>query len=122
MAGSGSRDTIVDMPFDHPVPIRPEDEARYNADKMGKATIFRSDRVMVGLNCFEPGQEHSLHAHEELDKVYHVLEGEGTFLLADEEVAMSAGVLLVAPAGIPHGIRNTGAGRLLVLAILSPAP
>jgi len=89
---------------------------------MGKATIFRSDRVMVGLNCFEPGQEHALHAHEGMDKVYHVLDGEGLFLLEGDEVRMSAGVMLVAPEGVPHGIRNTGPGRLLVLAVLAPAP
>lgn len=110
------------MPLDHPAPIRPEDHAVYDAAKMGKATIFRSDRVMVGLNAFEPGQEHALHAHSGMDKVYHVLEGEGLFLLEGREVAMTAGVMLVAPEGVPHGIRNTGTGRLLVLAVLAPAP
>ena len=89
---------------------------------MGKSTIFRSERVMVGLNSFEPGQEHALHAHEGMDKVYQVIEGHGLFLLEDDDVPMQAGVLLVAPAGTPHGIRNTGAERLLVLAILAPAP
>ncbi|NNL67628.1 MAG: cupin domain-containing protein [Myxococcales bacterium] len=110
------------MSLDHPVPIRPEDHAVYDAAKMGKATIFRSERVMVGLNAFEPGQEHALHAHAGMDKVYHVLEGEGLFLLEGREVEMTAGVMLVAPEGVPHGIRNTGSGRLLVLAILAPAP
>jgi len=89
---------------------------------MGKSTIFRSDRVMVGLNAFEPGQEHALHAHAGMDKVYHVLEGEGVFLLEGDDLAMTAGVMLVAPADVPHGIRNTGEGRLLVLAVLAPAP
>ena len=89
---------------------------------MGKSTIFRSERVMVGLNSFEPGQEHALHAHEGMDKVYQVIEGQGLFLLEGEAVPMQAGVLLVAPAGVPHGIRNTGTERLLVLAILAPAP
>ena len=108
--------------MDHPKAIRPEDFAVYSPEKMGKGTIFRSDRVMVGLNGFEPGQEHALHAHAGMDKVYHVLEGQGLFLLEDEEIAMEAGVMLVAPADVPHGIRNTGAGRLLVLAVLAPAP
>jgi len=31
-------------------------------------------------------------------------------------------VMLVAPQGVPHGIRNTGGGRLVVVAILAPAP
>lgn len=94
----------------------------YRADKMGKATLFRSERMLVGLNAFEPGQEHALHAHAGMDKVYQVVEGEGLFLLDGESVPMQAGMLLVAPEGVPHGIRNTGAGRLLVVAILAPAP
>jgi mannose-6-phosphate isomerase-like protein (cupin superfamily) len=108
--------------MEHPTPIYPRDHAVYAPDKMGKSTIFRSERVMVGLNAFEPGQEHALHAHDGMDKVYQVLEGEGLFLLQGAEVPMYAGVLMVAPEGTPHGIRNTGTERLLVLAILAPAP
>jgi len=106
----------------HPTPIRPQEHAVYSADKMGKSTLFRSDRVMVGLNAFEPGQEHALHTHEGMDKVYQVIEGQGVFLLEGEAVPMQAGVVLVAPEGIPHGIRNTGTERLLVLAVLAPSP
>ena len=102
--------------------IRPEDHAAYNREKMGKSTLFSSPRMLVGLNAFEPGQEHPLHSHAGMDKVYHVLEGEGFFLLQDRELSMRAGEMLVAPEGVPHGIRNTGAERLLVLAILAPAP
>ena len=47
---------------------------------MGKTTLFRSDRVMVGLNTFEPGQEHAMHSHHGMDRVYHVVEGRGAFL------------------------------------------
>ena len=108
--------------MDHPTPIHPRDLAVYSPDKMGKSTIFRSEHVMVGLNAFEPGQEHTLHAHESMDKIYLVIEGRGLFLLEGDDVPMQAGVLLVAPEGTPHGIRNTGTERLLVLVILAPAP
>jgi quercetin dioxygenase-like cupin family protein len=106
----------------HPAVIRPRDLAVYSPSKMGKSTIFESSRLLVGLNAFEPGQEHALHAHAGQDKVYHVLDGEGVFLLADRELTMTAGDLLVAPEGVPHGVKNTGRGRLLVLAVLAPAP
>jgi mannose-6-phosphate isomerase-like protein (cupin superfamily) len=89
---------------------------------MGKSTIFQSDRLLVGLNAFEPGQEHKLHAHAGMDKVYHVLAGRGVFLLEGREEPMAAGTMLIAPDGVPHGIRNTGGERLLVLAILAPSP
>ena len=108
--------------MDHPTAIRPEAHAVFNPEKMGKATIFKSERIMAGLNSFEPGQEHALHAHDGMDKIYHVLEGSGVFVLQDREIAMDAGVMLVAPDGVSHGIRNTGAERLIVLAILAPAP
>jgi mannose-6-phosphate isomerase-like protein (cupin superfamily) len=103
----------------HPSVIRPADHAVFDAAKMGKSTIFESPRLLVGLNAFEPGQEHRLHAHAGLDKVYSVIAGEGVFLLEGRELAMRAGDVLVAPDGVPHGVRNTGSARLLVLAILA---
>ena len=106
----------------HPTIIKPADLAEWRAEKMGKSTIFESPRLLVGLNAFEPGQSHALHAHAGMDKVYHVLEGQGVFLLEGRELPMKAGDLLVAPDGVPHGVRNTGAGRLLVLLILAPSP
>ena len=40
-----------------PEAFRPESLATFDSEKMGKSTIFRSERVLVGLNAFEPGQE-----------------------------------------------------------------
>jgi len=108
--------------MNHPAPFRPEDSAVYDPERMGKSTLFQSDRVLVGLNAFEPGQEHRLHAHDAMDKVYYVLAGRGVFLLEGREEPMEAGTMLVAPEGVLHGIRNTGSGRLLVMAILAPSP
>ena len=107
--------------MDHPSVIRPADHAEWRDDRMGKSTLFESPRLLVGLNCFEPGQSHALHAHHGMDKVYKVIDGEGLFLLEGRELTMKAGDLLVAPDGVPHGVRNSGTARLLVLAILAPA-
>src|SRR2546425_8360048 len=105
-------------PMDHPVVLKPAEHAAWRPDKMGKSTLFESPRLLVGLNAFEPGQFHALHAHGGLDKIYQVVEGEGVFLLEGRELPMKAGDLLVAPEGVPHGVRNNGPGRLLVLAVL----
>lgn len=105
----------------HPAVIRPGDHATWRADKIGKSTLFESSRLMVGVNAFEAGQSHALHAHAGMDKLYHVLEGDGVFLLEGQELPTRAGDLLVAPEGVPHGIR-AGAARLLVLVVLAPAP
>ena len=106
----------------HPTVIRPAEHARFSPDKMGKATLFESPRLLVGLNAFEPGQAHALHAHAGQDKVYLVIAGEGVFLLEGQQLPMRAGELLVAPEGVPHGIQNTSEDRLIVLAILAPSP
>jgi mannose-6-phosphate isomerase-like protein (cupin superfamily) len=73
-------------------------------------------------DSFLPGQEHALHAHEGMDKVYHVISGTGRFLLAEKDIPMEPGVMLVAGSGVPHGIRNDGDERLVVVAILAPGP
>jgi quercetin dioxygenase-like cupin family protein len=102
--------------------IKPTDHAEWRADKMGKSTLFESPRLLVGLNAFEPGQSHALHAHAGMDKLYYVVEGEGIFLLEGTELPMRAGDALVAPEGVAHGIRNTSGARLLVMAVLAPSP
>jgi mannose-6-phosphate isomerase-like protein (cupin superfamily) len=102
--------------------IAPSIHAAYRPDRMGKTTLFESPRLLVGLNAFEPGQAHALHAHAGMDKVYSVVEGEGVFLLEGRELPMRAGDVLVAPEGVAHGVHNTGSARLLLLAILAPSP
>jgi mannose-6-phosphate isomerase-like protein (cupin superfamily) len=108
--------------MDHPQALRPEEHAVFNPEKMGKSTLFESEHMLVGLNSFEAGQEHKLHAHQGMDKVYQVLMGRGLFLLEGSDLEMEPGIMLVAPAGVAHGIRNTGDERLVVLAILAPGP
>ena len=37
--------------MEHPEALRPEEHAVFNPEKMGKATIFASSRILVGLNA-----------------------------------------------------------------------
>lgn len=108
--------------MEHPRVIRPEKHTAFRPEKMGKATIYASERLLVGTNCFEPGQAHALHAHEGMDKVYQVVAGRGVLLLEGAELPMGPGDVVIAPAGVPHGVRNDGGERLVVLAILAPGP
>lgn len=108
--------------MEHPVVIKPGEHAQWRAEGMGKSTIYQSTHLLVGLNAFEPGQSHALHAHADMDKIYLVMEGQGLFLLEGSEVAVATGEMLVAPAGVPHGVRNDSGARLLVMAVLAPGP
>jgi quercetin dioxygenase-like cupin family protein len=93
-----------------------------NPDKMYKSTLFESPRLLLGLNCLEPGQSDRAHTHAEQDKFYFVVEGEGEFQIGDETVNAGQGHTVIAPAGVPHGVKNAGAQRLVILMGLTPWP
>lgn len=90
------------------------------AERFYKTTLWQGEHVMVGLNCLEPQQTQKAHAHESADKFYFVLEGRGRFIVGDEERDAETGALVVAPAGITHGVTNTGDGRLSLLVAIAP--
>ena len=96
--------------------------AAFFPDKMGKADLLWSERLLAGLNCFEPGQEHALHTHPGQDKLYYVVEGQGIVRVGEDETSISAGDLVLAKTGEPHSLRNSGPQRLIVMAIMAPPP
>jgi quercetin dioxygenase-like cupin family protein len=93
-----------------------------SSEKFYKTTLWQGEHVMVGLNCLEPNQTQSVHAHQGADKFYLVLEGEGKFTVGDEERTATAGALVIAPAGIAHGVMNTSGERLSLLVAIAPGP
>lgn len=93
-----------------------------NPEKFYKTTLFRTDALLVGLNCLEPGQTQKPHDHADQDKFYYVVSGRGLFTLGVEEREAEAGALVWAPAGLIHGVRNNAAQRLVLLMGIAPAP
>jgi quercetin dioxygenase-like cupin family protein len=91
-----------------------------NIEKFFKSTLWQGEHVMVGLNCLEPNQTQAKHAHAGADKFYFVLSGVGTFTVGDEEKTVESGAIVIAPAGISHGVANTGADRLSLLVAIAP--
>lgn len=87
-----------------------------------KADLWRGSRLFAGLNCFVAGQAQPLHAHSGADKFYLVLRGAGFFEVGEERFSAAAGVLVAAPAGIPHAVRNEGPDPLVVLTVMAPPP
>ena len=96
--------------------------AEFSPDKMVKATVARGESLFAGLNCFEPGQEHTAHSHAGQDKLYVVLEGEAEIVVGAETQVISAGGGAFAASGVVHSVRNCGSTRLVVLAVLAPPP
>jgi quercetin dioxygenase-like cupin family protein len=91
-------------------------------DGVGKATLFKSPRLLLGLNGLAPGAEQSAHTHEGQDKFYHVLEGRGRFTVGDVVHEAGPGQVVWAPSGVVHGVKNVGSERLVLLVGIAPAP
>lgn len=91
-----------------------------NSAKPFKHTFFQSDRLLAGLNCLLPGQSQPLHDHADQDKFYLVLEGTGHFTVGDASRTCAAGELIVAPAGVQHGVENRSDARLSFLTVIAP--
>ncbi len=89
-------------------------------EKFYKTTLWQGEHVMVGLNCLEPNQMQRVHAHQGADKIYFVLAGRGRFTVGGEERESGTGTLVLAPAGVPHGVTNTGSERLALLVAIAP--
>ncbi len=98
------------------------DRARFDPAKMGKADLASGEQLFAGLNSFEAGQEHAPHAHCDRDKLYLVLQGRGTLTLGGETTDVGPGDVALARAGIVHGLRNPGPGRLVALVVIAPPP
>ena len=94
----------------------------FNQQKMQKVNLFETARMFCDLYCFEPGQEQKTHTHARADKIYYVLEGCGTFHIDGESEGLGEHSIIMAPAGVEHGVSNTGRERLTLLVYMAPKP
>jgi len=96
--------------------------ARFSMTKMTKIDCFRSMRLLVGLNCFEPGQEQKVHAHPGADKFYFVVSGKARFVVGEATLEAAAGDLILAPEGVPHGVERALERTIVLVGIAPPPP
>ena len=93
------------------------DKISYSDEKANKIVLSECNHARTTLWCIKPGQHIHPHVHAG-DHVWVVLEGEGVFLSeGQEDLAVKPGTILSAPAGISHGIENTGNAGLVFASI-----
>jgi mannose-6-phosphate isomerase-like protein (cupin superfamily) len=80
-------------------------------------TAGHSQLVVMTL---QPGEEIGLEVHD-LDQFIRIEEGEAKVELDGAESTVSADWAIVIPAGTWHNVINTGAGKLKLYSIYSPA-
>jgi quercetin dioxygenase-like cupin family protein len=102
--------------------INLSDFQQFSRENMKKNNMFKTPRFFCDIYCFESGQEQKGHSHGEQDKVYFVLEGQGTFQVGSEKRVLGPGQGTMAPAGEEHGVKNHTDQRLKVLVFMAPNP
>lgn len=91
--------------------------ARFDAEKMRKVDCVETGRLLLGLNCFEPGQSQRVHAHAGADKFYLVLSGRATIVIGGATRDLGEGDLAFAPAGVPHGVERAHERTVMLVGI-----
>jgi quercetin dioxygenase-like cupin family protein len=101
--------------------LRPADAARFAAAQPTKADVAHGGQLFLGLNCFEPGQSQHVHAHAGADKFYLLLSGKARMTVGDQTRVADAGMVVWAPADVPHGV-DEALERTVMLVGIAPPP
>ena len=72
------------------------------------------------VEIFRPGGATPPNTHNDADEFFYVLHGEGVARCGDAETPIKAGDALLVRPGAEHVIRNTGAGKLYCLTVMTP--
>jgi len=64
--------------------------------------------TQVAIANFLPGDSVEIHSHYDMEEVFYILEGEGTFVVDGKEIPCTPGTFVKIPAQVPHRMINTG--------------
>lgn len=94
--------------------------ARDRAPTKSPTVKFEGGAYGTGISFFAvdtgPGQGVGLHVHPYAE-TWFVQEGNVAFQAGTDQVDAGPGDIMVVEAGLPHGFRNTGSGRLKMMCI-----
>ncbi len=91
----------------------------FSSERFVSKLLHDSENSRVALFCLEPNQVLSTHTTPS-EVVFLVTDGTGTIIVGEEEIEVSAGMLVVCPPQIAHGLK--AASRFVVLAVITPRP
>jgi quercetin dioxygenase-like cupin family protein len=97
----------------------------FSADLPTVALVYGGtpDKIAIVVWNLGPGQENERHVHPTIDHIHVVLTGEAQYNVGDSDpVTLRQGQAVMVPAGVVHGIRNTGTEPCSYLAVTTPGP
>jgi quercetin dioxygenase-like cupin family protein len=99
--------------------LKIDDLVEFDEARRVRKRLVMSERIEMEMVCYEPGQNTAEHHHVGQDEIFHILEGEGTFVVDGETVPVSAGSVIYVPAESKHAV-ETGETRLVIVFFKGP--
>jgi mannose-6-phosphate isomerase-like protein (cupin superfamily) len=75
---------------------------------------------ILGCHTMDPGGGAPVHTHEKEAEAMFFYEGTGIATIDGKEYPITPESVMLAPAGVPHSIRNTGKGPLKFVFVYNP--
>jgi quercetin dioxygenase-like cupin family protein len=79
-----------------------------------------SDKVALGTQQVPAGGRIPIHRHAQMDEVFYVVEGSGTFILNETPLSVEKGATVFIPRGAWHGFEKGDKEMLLLWAVVPP--
>ncbi len=73
---------------------------------------FESSFSFAQYNRIPPGEANEPHLHEDIEKVYYVIQGAGLVRCGAEEARVAAGDFFFLPVRVEHSVANVGIDEL----------
>ena len=97
------------------------DIMKFSSDARVNQEVLSTDRLMVRMNCYEPGQVTPMHMHPEEDEVMYIVEGEGRVMFKNRgDLPVKAGELVCLPSDQYHQIIAGLEGRMVLIYFMTP--
>ena len=81
---------------------------------MVSKTLKQNSAGTITLFAFDSGQGLSEHSAP-FDAVVNVIEGEGSFIIGEEEHNLKEGDLIIMPANVPHAVKAVQGFKMLLI-------
>ncbi len=89
---------------------------KFSDEKRHQETVWTDEHSKINLLCMKPGQEIVTHTHHG-NHIWIVMEGKGEFRSGKDSQVIDTGKIVVVPALVDHGIKNTGNENLVIASL-----
>ncbi|PKN01447.1 MAG: hypothetical protein CVU77_04935 [Elusimicrobia bacterium HGW-Elusimicrobia-1] len=91
-------------------------------EKLLKKVPLETDKIVFNNFFLKPGQILPFHKHPATDELFYIVEGAGEFTVGDEQTAAGPTAAVYGPAGVYHGVVNSGDKDMVMISVQGPKP